>query len=135
MSDRSTNDVPSDRNGEGPGGSVAGGDSTPTEPPGPSPIRSDEVLELISSVENQLQQMRSAQSERVAEIETLEDRRLHVEDQGRELDRRQAEHQRAAEAHVHPRASRASALGSLAPRAQARAAQAAEHTAHSPEHA
>lgn len=130
MSDRSTNDVPGDRNGEGPGGSVAGGDSTPTEPPGPSPIRSDEVLELISSVENQLQHMRSAQSERVAEIETLEDRRLHVEDQGRELDRRQAEHQRAAEALEHRRASLESELGSLARREQALAAQAEEHSAH-----
>ena len=97
MSDRSTNDVSSDRNGDGPGEPAAGRDSTPIGPPGPSPIRSDEVLDLISSVEDQLQRMRSAQSERVAEVETLEQRRHRIDDLTRELDRRQAESQRTAD--------------------------------------
>ena len=127
MSDQTTNDVSSDLDGDGPGVPAREGDSTPTEPSGPSPIRSDEVLELISSVENQLQQMRSAQSERVAEIETLEDRRLRIEDQARELDRRQAEHERAAEDLEHRRTSLESELGSLARREQALEGQVEEH--------
>ena len=54
----------------------------------PSRIRSDEVLDLIASVETQLEQMRTAQSDRVGEIETLEARRNRIGEQEQKLEER-----------------------------------------------
>ena len=72
--------------------------SSQSADPKPSRIRSDEVLDLIASVETQLEQMRTAQSDRVGEIETLESRRnriseqeLQLEERGRGLERSEQE--------------------------------------------
>jgi chromosome segregation ATPase len=64
-------------------------DSSQPDTSRPSRIRSDEVLDLITSVENQLEQMRSAQSDRVTEIESLETRRSRIDEQAGLIEGRQ----------------------------------------------
>ena len=64
-------------------------DSSQPDTSRPSRIRSDEVLDLITSVENQLEQMRSAQSDRVTEIEDLESRRSRIDEQADQIQNRQ----------------------------------------------
>ncbi|MAJ47986.1 MAG: hypothetical protein CBC35_12085 [Planctomycetes bacterium TMED75] len=64
-------------------------DSSQPDTSRPSRIRSDEVLDLITSVENQLEQMRSAQSDRVTEIEDLESRRSRIDEQAGQIESRQ----------------------------------------------
>ena len=60
--------------------------------------RTDEVLDLIAGVEDQLERMRNAQATRVSEIESIEERRQSLETReaevaeiGRQLEQRQGE--------------------------------------------